>query len=76
MSVATSLSVGARSALQDLLTVISEHCSLCRFNQQRKGQNMSWRRIACAVAVSIVGTTSGMSYADDANDAIERSVIQ
>src|SRR3974377_403766 len=76
MSVATSLSVGALSALQNLLTVISEHCSLCRFNQQHKDQNMSWRRIACAVAVSIAGTPSGISYADDSNKAVGRSVIQ
>jgi mono/diheme cytochrome c family protein len=35
---------------------------------------MSWRRFACAVAVSV--TSSGISYADDVHDAIERSVIQ
>ncbi|HYP36572.1 MAG TPA: hypothetical protein VEQ62_09550 [Stellaceae bacterium] len=44
--------------------------------QQRKDQNMSWRRSACAVAVSIAVTTSGISYADDAKDRIERSVIE
>jgi len=37
---------------------------------------MSWRRSACAVAVSIAVTTSGISYADDAKDRIERSVIE
>ena len=37
---------------------------------------MSWRRFACAVAVSIAGTTGGISYADDGNNGIERSVIQ
>ena len=37
---------------------------------------MSCRRFACAVAVSIAVTTSGISYAEDANDGIERSVIQ
>jgi hypothetical protein len=45
-------------------------------NRQRKDQNMSWRRFACAVAVSIAGATGGISYADDANNGIERSVIQ
>jgi len=37
---------------------------------------MSWRQFTCAVAVSIVVTTGGISYADDSKDAIERSVIQ
>jgi hypothetical protein len=37
---------------------------------------MLWRRCAYAVAVSIAATTSGISYADDPKDAIERSVIQ
>jgi hypothetical protein len=37
---------------------------------------MLWRQFACAVSVSIAVTTSGLSYADDLNDAIERSVIQ
>ena len=36
---------------------------------------MSWRQFACAVAVSIA-VTSGISYADNSKDAIERSVIQ
>jgi hypothetical protein len=43
---------------------------------QRKDQNMLWRQFACAVAVSIAVTTSGISYADDSKDAVERSVIQ
>jgi hypothetical protein len=37
---------------------------------------MSWRRSACVVAVSIAVTASAISYAEDAEDAIERSVIQ
>jgi hypothetical protein len=37
---------------------------------------MLWRQFACAVAVSIAVTTSGISYADDSKDAIERSVLQ
>jgi hypothetical protein len=37
---------------------------------------MLWRQFACAVAVSIAVMTSGISYADDLRDAIERSVVQ
>jgi hypothetical protein len=37
---------------------------------------MSWRQFACAVAALIAVTTSGISYADDSKDAIERSLIQ
>jgi len=37
---------------------------------------MSWRRFACAVAVSITATASGIFFADDSRDPIERSVIQ
>ena len=37
---------------------------------------MSFRRLTCAVAVSVAVTTSGISYADNEKDGIDRSVVQ
>ncbi len=61
------------------LGILTELASRAPGTESKKGQNMSWRQLACAVAMSIAVTASGISYADDdkdKHDGIDPSRVQ